>query len=500
MALSSEGVFTFIGNGNGTFGPVPIEALQYAPIGAAGVGDLNGDGNLDLAAGRVDTDEVAVLLGNGDGSFGPEVRIAGGVGPMALKVADFDADGKLDLAEVVLNWPYLYPDPIPPGTLLVSKGNGDGTFAAPVPYFTGPYPLRMSVADFNGDGVPDIAVADFGDIGPVLPDLRVYLGNPGGPLSPRFPKRIPSFPSDMDVGDFNLDGHPDIVVTTRRDRSASSASILLGNGDGTFQDPTLLAQFSETTKVAVGVADLNGDGKPDLVVADSGDGFPPPNNPGAVHVFLGEGNGSFLPGAVFQAGYAPYDVTLGDFNGDSNIDLFTETGGGYESFFPGLGDGTFGPQERYGLFGSPTILGSFDFNGDHLEDLIAFSSMGVFLIKKQGAVPTQVLDARLRFSQPRGRRRAFVEWSTDREGSLSGFNLVAVSPDGIRRQFNLEPIACAECTTGRGHSYSAMLNAPAIGRAIYIEVLYRDGHAELFGPAAVPPRRGGISPVQDPSP
>jgi|GEM_PF-3582934 len=496
----SEAVFTFVGNGNGTFGPVPIEALQYAPIGAAAVGDLNGDGNLDLAAGRVDTDEVSVVLANGPGTFGPEVRIAGGVGPMGLKVADFDADGKLDLAEVVLNWPYSYPNPIPPGTLLVSKGNGDGTFAAPVPYSTGPYPLRMSVADFNGDGVQDIAVADFGDIRLVLPDLRVFLGNPGGPLTLMFPKVIPSYPSDIDVGDFNLDGHPDLVLTTRRDRDASSAFILLGNGDGTFQDPTLLAQFSVTTKVAVGVADLNGDGNPDLVVADSGAGFPSSNNLGAVHVFLGQGNGTFLAGATFQAGYGPYDVSLGDFNGDSRIDLFAETGGAYESFFPGVGDGTFGPQERYGLFGTPTILGSFDFNGDHLEDLIAFSSMGLFLIERRGTLPTQVLDARLRFSQPRGRRTEFVEWSTDQEGSLSGFNLVAVSLAGQKQQLNPEPIACAECTTGRGHSYSAMLKAPIAGRSIYVEVLYQDGHAELFGPAAAPSRPGGgFSTVQDPS-
>jgi hypothetical protein len=490
LSNGSDAVFTFAGNGDGSFGPAPIEVLQYVPYGALGVGDLNGDGNLDLAAGRVDTDEVSVLLGNGDGSFGPEARIAGGVGHMALGVADFDADGRMDIAEAVLNWPYAVPNPIPPGTLLVSKGNGDGTFAAPVPYEIGPYPVSTAVADFNGDGAQDVAVVDFGDLHLVLPDLRVFMGNPGGPLTPIPPRQVPSFPSDMDVGDFNLDGHPDLVVTTRHDGPSGSAVVLLGNGDGTFRDPTLISEF--TFARSVDVADLNRDGKPDLVVADSADSVPP--NIGAVHVFLGQGDGTFAPGVVLQAGNGPYGVTLGDFNGDSLVDLFVENVSAYQAFFPGLGDGTFGPQERYGLFGTPIILGSFDFNGDHLNDLIAFSDMGVFVIERQGAAPrTQVLDARIRFSPPRAKRKEFVEWSTDQEAALSGFNLIALSPGGQRRQLNTEPIDCAECTTGRGHSYSILLDAPGASRAIYIEVLYLDGHSELFGPAAAPPRFGGSS-------
>ncbi len=494
LSNASEAVFTLLGNGDGSFGPSPIEALQYAPIGAAAVGDFNEDGNLDLAAGRTDTNQASLLLGNGDGSFGPEARIPGGVGPMALATADFDADGHVDLAELVLNWPYLQPNPTPPGTLFVSQGHGDGTFGPPASYATGRYPLRMVVSDFNSDGVPDIAVAD---VGPPS-DVRVFLGHPDAGLTLAGTKAIPTLPSDMAAGDFNLDGHPDLVVTIRSDFAPEIAVILLGNGDGTFQDPVTFATFTRSNKVAVDVADLNGDGKLDLIAANSGDAVPSSSNTGAVHVFLGQGNGTFLAGVTFPAGYGPYDVSLADFDGDSIIDLFVETGNGYESFFPGLGDGTFGPEERYGLFGTPTILGSFDFNGDNLQDLLAFSSVGLFVIERRPPPTTNVLDPRARFSAAGGRRREIVDWSTDREADLAGFNLVTLTSGGARAWLNAELITCAECTTGRGHSYSASLRAPGRGRTIYIEVVYRDGHSELFGPAAGTMRHKGVPTLPSP--
>jgi hypothetical protein len=151
-----SGVTVSLGNGDGTFtlasgSPIPLGQSLSAIVTA----DFNGDGKLDLAVTDSVGNAVLILLGNGDGTFGAPTTIAVGNGPDAIIAADFNNDGKLDLA--VAN----YGD----GTITLLLGNGDGTFtqASGSPYTVAQYPYQISAADFNGDGKLDLATANLSD-------------------------------------------------------------------------------------------------------------------------------------------------------------------------------------------------------------------------------------------------------------------------------------------------------------------------------------------------
>jgi hypothetical protein len=155
-AYPGSGVTVSLGKGDGTFALAngsPISLGQY--LSAIVTADFNGDGKLDLATTDSAGNAVIILLGNGDGTFGAPTTIPVGSGPDAIVAADFNNDGKIDLA--VAN----YGD----GTITLLLGNGDGTFtqAAGSPYTVGQYPYQMAVADFNGDGKLDLATANLGD-------------------------------------------------------------------------------------------------------------------------------------------------------------------------------------------------------------------------------------------------------------------------------------------------------------------------------------------------
>jgi hypothetical protein len=147
------GVTVSLGNGDGTFTQAsgsPISVGQY--LSAIATGDFNGDGKLDIAATDSTGNAVIILLGNGDGTFGAPTTVPAGSGPTAIVAGDFNNDGKLDLA--VAN----YGD----GTVTLLLGNGDGTFApaSGSPYSVGAFPFQIAAADFNGDGKLDLATAN----------------------------------------------------------------------------------------------------------------------------------------------------------------------------------------------------------------------------------------------------------------------------------------------------------------------------------------------------
>src|SRR6266699_918738 len=205
-----------------------VAGSKNGPSGMA-VGDFNGDGKLDLAVVNFGDWNIYVLLGNGDGTFqaARSVYFASGGGfPWYVVTADFNGDGKLDLA--VSN----YGD----NSFSVLLGNGDGTFQPPRTLPIGTHPALVAVGDFNGDGKPDLAVADYGCpldcTSSPSNTVTVLLGNGNGTFLPGPSLTVGNGPAGVAVGDFNGDGKPDLVITNHH---GNTVTVLLGNGDGTFQ-------------------------------------------------------------------------------------------------------------------------------------------------------------------------------------------------------------------------------------------------------------------------
>src|SRR5262249_11018670 len=213
---------------------------------------------------------VSVLVGNGDGTFQAAVNFGAGVGPRSVAVGDFNGDGVQDLA--VANSGFVSTN------VSVLLGNGDGMFQAAVNFGVGNFPVSVAVGDFNGDGVQDLAVVN-GGVG--YNGVSVLLGNGDGTFQAAVNFGAGVTPVSVAVGDFNGDGVRDLVVANFF--ISNNVSVLLGNGDGTFQAVVSFGAGSFPRSVAVG--DFNGDGRQDLAVAnqDSID----------VSVLLGNGDRKF---------------------------------------------------------------------------------------------------------------------------------------------------------------------------------------------------------------
>jgi hypothetical protein len=214
------------------------------------VGDLNGDGKPDIVTANASADSVSVLLGNGDGTFQAKQDYPTGFGSLSVAVADVNGDGKLDLVVGNDN-----------GVASVLLGNGDGTFQAEKEYVAGGG--RAAVGDVNGDGRPDIVTTGRGGV-------SVLLGNGDGTFQAKHDYATGGAnPISVAIGDVNGDGEPDIVTATWNSYlyyGAGLVSVLLGNGDGTFQSPRDYVTGPQPESVVIG--DLNGDGRPDIVTAN----------------------------------------------------------------------------------------------------------------------------------------------------------------------------------------------------------------------------------------
>ena len=327
---------------------------------AVATGDFNGDGVPDLAVANASADNVSVFLGNGDGTFRGTTRFPAGNSPWSVAVGDFNDDGLPDLA--VVNHMYF-------GNVSVLLGNGDGTFQAPQTFAVGSEPTSVAVGKFRGVGMPDdLAVANSNS-----GSVSVLLGNGDGTFLAPQDFGADGFPRSMAVGDFNGDGNLDLAVAND---GSYDVSVLLGIGDGTFLAAVNYDVGPDSSFPSVAVGDFNGDAVKDLAVAS---GFY-----GKVSVLLGNGDGTFQAAQYFAAGVQPWSVVVGDFNGDGLQDVAVANFG-YRGEGPcvdssvsvllGIGDGSFQAPVNFDAGGGPRSVATADFNGDGLPDLAVAHSI-----------------------------------------------------------------------------------------------------------------------------
>ena len=400
----------FLGNGDGTFASkgslAAASGVSSGPV-ALVIGDFNGDHKPDIAV-ALNTNAMSILEGNGDGTFGPANTsiIFNFTNPTSIAAADLNNDGALDL--VVLT-----------NKVLFLAGNNDLTFKTPVAFGGGLAPNRVAIGDVNNDGHADLIVTNaFSE------SVSVLLNDGHGGFS------VPNnytvmMPSGVAVGDFNGDGKLDVAVCGAR--TVNNIEVLLGNGNGTMHGAfsyDYQGGGSAGSPEGTIAADVNNDGKPDLIAADASGRITilsnsgnfnfaaiQPTNPVAVDfpgglaagkmttsgnvdvvaasrmaisVLRGLGNGTFSTPLVQTINAGTHKIALGDFNGDGIPDVaFTQAdvAGTGMSFgvLLGKGDGTFlSSATVFAATGLLNGIAAADLNGDGYLDIAVADVQGGF--------------------------------------------------------------------------------------------------------------------------
>jgi hypothetical protein len=368
-----EGVALSLNNGSG--GLLPQATIRALDAYAVTSGDFNGDRRPDLAVGNLDGfGFVNILLNTGGGTFAAPVPYAVSPTPKALVSADFNGDGRADLAAVGLG-----------GTgLSVLRGNGNGTFAATVNY-TATGGNAVVAADFNNDGRPDLAVPDsFGGT------VAVLRNNGDGTFAAKVDHAVGTTPMGVTAGDFNNDGRPDLAVANS---GGDSVSVLRNNGNGTFAAKIDYAIGFTARPQSVTSFDVTGDGRPDLLTANS-------TGAGPVTVFKNNGDGTFTRYATFDeaAGFNVAFITHADIDLDGREDAvlickqslaYAATGGALTVMHT-RGDARIFASV-WNTAGTNAVTQA-DFNGDGRPDVatVSASTVDVLLNTGGGALATKV--------------------------------------------------------------------------------------------------------------
>ena len=301
--FNSKNISVLLGTGTGSFGMAthfPLGLGVANPISIIN-SDFNGDGKIDLAVANDSSLNVSVLFGTGTGSFGISINFPAGsgpVGPSSILSADFNGDGKKDLAVSNFN----------PGRVYILIGNGVGSFNPAVSYITSSGGSKGIVsADFNSDGKIDLATVNYG-----IGDVSILFGNGSGGFSAATNFTTGSSTSAaITTEDFNLDGKPDLATANN---SSNNSSVLLNTGSGSLSAPT--NTYSGYCPLSICSADFNGDGTKDLAV---------PNCAG-LYVLLGANTSTFSAPAIFASSGDPYSIINVDLNSDGKQDIIIAGG------------------------------------------------------------------------------------------------------------------------------------------------------------------------------
>jgi hypothetical protein len=394
------------------FNPLPVASSSFNNASWAALGKFNNDNNLDMAVASYSGNAVTVMMGNGNGTFGTAVSYpVGGTETNFLDVGDLNGDGYDDIVATVLN--NTGQTSANPGQIqvLICDGNGGFTPATGAPFDSnGRKPYAVVVGNFVGDASLDLAVCHFG-----IPqgtdsfqgnNVTIFQGKGNGTftLGQTITNGIGFNPLSIAAGDFDGDGDLDLVVTeagipaNTGDPPINGSVTVLTNTSGTF---ALTAEYDSLghNPVNVRVADMTGDGKPDIVVANTGDtdllGLPSGAND-SVAVLINGGTGSFANAKSFTSDlFSAFAVAPADFDGDGKGDVavanYGSLGDAFMSAHIGDGAGNFtaasgSPYMSSGIIGGQVVVAG-DLNNDGTQDVVLLGAATSYRVYLNTSVP-----------------------------------------------------------------------------------------------------------------
>jgi len=292
------------------------------------------------------------IVDGGSGLFAPPVDYAVNNYPNSVITADFNNNGVLDLAAVNEG----------SNNVSILLGNGDGTFSTATSFSCGTSPYAVCTGDFNSDGNLDLAAANWGSN-----DVSILLGNGDGSFGAAANYPAGSQPMAVCYGDFDLDGNLDIAISNP---TSDDVSILLGNGDGSFNTPGSYPVGN--LPLSLCTADFDNDGFLDIATANG--------NSNNISILLGYGDGTFASATNFPCGDSPFSVCTGDFDGDGDLDLGAANGGSNNvSILLGNGNGSFSSPVTYFVGLPPYAISTSDIDGDGNLDLAVALELSYYI-------------------------------------------------------------------------------------------------------------------------